>query len=371
MPSLPSIEVSGIHIRRLVVPFRRPLNTRVGQFSEGPFLAIDLDLKGGGNARLLGFTFNRLGLTVVPPLLEALAAFAKGRSISTETIGDFHDACERHLHLLGNEGVCQMARSMFDMLLYDGLARAAGVPLYQLLGGTNAPIPAYNSCGLGLLNADAAAREAVELRDANGGFKHIKMRLGRDAVGDDVAAIESVRAAIGPDIKLSADFNQGLSSRVALDVCRAIDHLGLTWIEEPVVYDDYPTQARLARKLVTPIQIGENWWSWRVGKMAIEMGAADLVMPDILRIGGVTGWKRLAAVAEQNAVPFSSHISPDYSAHLMGVTPTADWLEFMDWGQDVLRDPVLPEAGFVRPSERDGAGLEWDEAALQKCVVDA
>ena len=106
-----------------------------------------------------------------------------------------------------------------------------------------------------------------------------------------------MRSAVGPDVLISCDFNQGLPAANALETCRAIDGLGLAWIEEPVAYDDYDTQARLATKLATPIQVGENWWSWRVGKAAIEMGACDYVMPDLLRIGGVTGWMRLARVA--------------------------------------------------------------------------
>ncbi len=156
------------------------------------------------------------------------------------------------------------------------------------------------------------AREAKELVAEHGGFSHIKLRMGRERADEEVAAYKAVRSAVGPDIVISCDFNQGLPAATALDTCRAIDGLGLAWIEEPVAYDDYDTQARLATKLATPIQIGENWWSWRVGKAAIEMGACDYIMPDLLRIGGVTGWMRLARVAEARAVPFSSHLSPDY-----------------------------------------------------------
>ena len=155
----------------------------------------------------------------------------------------------------------------------------------------------------------------------HGGFTHMKLRMGRNDAAGEVAAYKAVRSAIGPDVLISCDFNQGLASANALETCRAIDGLGLTWIEEPVAYDDYDTQARLATKLGTPISVGENWWSWRVGKAAIEMGACDYVMPDLLRIGGVTGWMRLARVAEARAVPFSSHLSPDYSAHVLAATP--------------------------------------------------
>ena len=140
--------------------------------------------------------------------------------------------------------------------------------------------------------------------------------------------------------------------------------MGLAWIEEPIVYDDYDSQARLATKLATPIQVGENWWSWRVGKAAIEMGACDYVMPDLLRIGGVTGWMRLARVAEARAVPFSSHLSPDYSAHVLAATPTRHWLEFMDWGQDLIVDPLVPVKGFTTPRDTPGTGIEWNEKAI-------
>ncbi len=178
-------------------------------------------------------------------------------------------------------------------------------------------------------------------------------------------------APSGPTSLISCDFNQGLPAATALETCRAIDGLGLAWIEEPVAYDDYDTQARLATKLATPIQIGENWWSWRVGKAAIEMGACDYIMPDLLRIGGVTGWMRLARVAEARAVPFSSHLSPDYSAHVLAATPTKHWLEFMDWGQELIRDPLLPVKGFTTPPDTPGTGIEWNEAAIAGNLVDA
>src|SRR5262245_48552570 len=283
-----TIEITGVRIRRALVRVKRVLNTRVGRFTKGPFGLIDLGLKGGGVGRALGFTFVPIGLKVVPILLEELVAGAKGRQITLADAPAVHDAGQKRLTHMGHEGVAQMALSMFDMALHDGLAREAGVPLYRLLGGTAVPLPTYNSCGLGLMEPQEAAREAKELVAELGGFTHVKLRMGRDDAGGEVNAYNAVRSAIGPDILVSCDFNQGLPSASALETCRAIDGLGLAWIEEPVAYDDYDTQARLATKLATPIQIGENWWNWRVGKAAIEMGACDYVMPDLARIGGIT-----------------------------------------------------------------------------------
>ncbi len=143
------------------------------------------------------------------------------------------------------------------------------------------------------------------------------------------------------------DFNQALPATGAYATCQAIDELGLAWIEEPVSYDDYETQAALTAKLRTPVQIGETWWHWRVAKRALDMRAADYIMPDLLRIGGITGWQRVAHLAAAAGMPMSSHLSPEYSAHALAATPTRHWLEFMDWGQDLQRDPLVPKAGLT------------------------
>jgi mandelate racemase len=365
----PEIEITGMRVRPVRVPLRRTLNTRVGRFTHGPFLLIDLELKGGGVGRVAGFTFIPLGQKIVPILLDELVASVKGRKIGLAEVPQVHDACQRRLSHLGHEGLAQMAISMFDMALHDALAREASLPLYRLLGGSKAPLPTYHSCGLGIAEPLDVAREAREMRQEHGGFTHLKLRLGRERAADDVAAVKAVLSALGPEVTISVDFNQGLPVARALETCRAIDNFGLAWIEEPVAYDDYDTQARLARKLATPLQVGENWWSWRVGKTAIEQGATDYVMPDLLRIGGVTGWLRLARVAEAHSVPFSSHLSPDFSAHVLAATPTKHWLEFMDWGQDLMLDPLLPVAGFTTPPDRPGTGVEWNEPAIARCLI--
>ena len=245
------------------------------------------------------------------------------------------------------------------------------MPLYKLLGGSNAPLPTYHSCGLGIAEPPGRRSRGPEMLVEHGGFTH-EAAHGTRARRGEIAAYKAVRSAIGPDVVISCDFNQGLPSTTALETCRAIDD-GWTspGSRRPVAYDDYDTQARLATKLATPIQVGENWWSWRVGKAAIEMGACDYVMPDLLRIGGVTGWMRLARVAETRAVPFSSHLSPDYSAHVLAATPTRHWLEFMDWGQDLLVDPLVPVKGFTTPraGHRTRVEREGDRALPGQLVL--
>jgi len=176
--------------------------------------------------------------------------------------------------------------------------------------------------------------------------------------------------ALGSDINLMVDFNQGLDFAEALQRCHAIDDLGLAWIEEPIVYDNLDGYARLAADLKTPIQIGENFYGPRDLHKALQRQACDLVMPDFMRIGGVTGWLRAAAICGAAGVPMSTHLYPEVAAHVMRVTETAHWLEWQDWANPILQQPYDVKAGRIHVPNLPGIGLEWNEAAVAAHLVD-
>jgi mandelate racemase len=265
--------------------------------------------------------------------------------------------------LAGYQGLALSAVAGLDMALWDALAKAAGLPLVRLLGGTLEPVPAYNSNGLGLIPPAAAGDEALELL-AEGGFTALKVRVGRDSAVDDIAAVRRVREAVGDQVTLVADYNQGLALGEALERCRALDAEGLAWIEEPLRYDDLDGHARLARDIGTPIMLGENFYGPRAMLEAIRAQACDLVMPDLMRIGGVTGWMQAAAIAYATGIPMSSHLYPEVSGHLMRVTPARQWLEWQDWAHPVLARPFEVRSGELHLPDVPGNGLEWDESAV-------
>jgi mandelate racemase len=158
------------------------------------------------------------------------------------------------------------------------------------------PVKAYNSNGLWLQAPEVVAGEAIALRD-EGGFTALKLRLGRDRPSDDLAAIHAIRAAVGDSVELMADFNQGLHLGEALQRCHMIDDEDLAWIEEPIVYDNLDGYAQLTAEIKTPIQIGENFYGPSDLHTAVQRKACNLVMPDFMRIGGVTGWLKASAIA--------------------------------------------------------------------------
>lgn len=358
------LTIRSVSTRAVEVPFRRPLATRIGAFTKVPYLLIDVLTEEGvtGHSYLFGYRPN--GARLQATVLEEIEAMVKGRPCTPATL---YDELVQGLNLYGPQGIALQAISGFDMAAWDACARAAGLPLAALLGGTPGPVRAYNSNGLGLMEPDAVAAQAVELLE--GGFRAMKIRFGRDHVDGDLAAFEAVRAAIPEDCLLMSDFNQGLSRREALRRLPMLDDLGLVWFEEPIAYDDYDGCRELRETVATPIQLGENFYGPADLQAAVAADAADFVMPDAQRIGGVTGWLRAAAIAHGAQLPVSTHLFPEVSSHLMRVTPGAHWLEYVDWATPFLAEPLQVQDGYAQVTTSPGTGIEWDEDAVRKLTA--
>ncbi|MDH4095546.1 MAG: mandelate racemase [Betaproteobacteria bacterium] len=358
----PQLTLKSVRARPVVVPLKRPVISKVGQFHDWPLILIDLYTHEGIVGHSYLEPYLKQSARYLLPLIEDLAAAARDQPVAP------FDAYRRSigsLHLVGREGMTLIAVSGLDMAAWDALAKAAGKPLAAYLGGTTGPVPAYNSNGLWLTPVGDFAAEAAALV-AEGGFSALKLRLGRDRLADDLAAIAAVRAAVGAEVKLMCDFNQGLSLGDALVRCDALDEQGLYWFEEPIAYDNIPGYAQLARELTTPVQLGENFYGPRMLYQALQAGAADYVMPDMMRIGGVSGWLRAAAIAGAAGIPMSTHLYPEIAAHLMRVTETAHWLEWQDWADPILEEPFALKDGQLWVPDRPGQGIAWNEKAVAK-----
>jgi mandelate racemase len=270
--------------------------------------------------------------------------------------------------LIGTTGIIGMALSGLDVVCWDALSVAAGIPLAEFLGGVRKPIPAYNSNGLGLMAPEACADEAEELLE--GGFRAVKLRLGYPTFAADLAAVRAVRKRLPDHVEIMADYNQALPPADAMTRCLALDQEGLLWIEEPIRHDDYAGCARLAKEVSTPIQIGENFWGPHAMEDALRAHAADLMMPDLCRIGGVTGWLAAASLAANAEMRLSSHLFPEVSVSLLSVTPTSHWLEYVDWASPILAQPFPLIGGTMQAPDRPGTGVSWNSDAVKKYRVE-
>jgi mandelate racemase len=337
------------------------LGTSAAAIREAPLLLLDLETHEGVTGRAYQFCYVPAAAPALVHLLNDALEAIRGEAVAPL---DLWARLAKRYTLIGVQGIVRMCMSLIDTAAWDALARAAGMPLAAYLGAKPRPIRAYNSNGLGLMGTAALADEAEKL--AAGGFRAVKLRLGYATLGEDIAAVHAVKKRLGDSVAVMVDYNQALDLPEAIRRGHALDRENLAWIEEPIRHDDYAGCAKLADEIRTPIQIGENFSLAYEMKKAIDSHACDLVMPDLERIGGVTGWQRAAALAYAAATPMSSHLYPEVSVHLLAATPTAHWLEYVDWLDAIVAEPLSIADGMAQPPQKPGIGFDWDEEKVRR-----
>jgi len=353
--------IRGVKARAVVVPLKRPVKNAFGLIDAGPLVLIDVETDQGVTGRSYIFAYTRLTLKSLVLLIEEIGRDLVGKAIAPF---DLMAAMDAKFRLLGWQGLVGMAVSGLDMAFWDALGQVAGKPVVELLGGSARPIRAYDSYGV----VDPAADERALRHSLELGFRGIKIKGGDGDAANDERVVKGVRALLGPDIALMIDFNQSLDPAEATRRIARLAPYDLTWIEEPVPQENLSGHAKVRATSPTPIQAGENWWFPRGFAEAIAAEASDFIMPDLMKVGGVTGWLAVAAQAEAASIPMSSHLFAEASAHMLAVTPTAHWLELLDFAGAILADPVRIADGTLT-ARGPGLGIGWNEAAVAKYLM--
>jgi mandelate racemase len=354
--------IRSILVRCCQVPIEPPVETASGSVPVAPLVLIDVVTSAGVTGRSYLFTYTPVALKAVQELIGSMAPLLEGQPVAPVQI---QSMLLKRFRLLGTEGLVQMALSGLDMALWDALSKTAGLPLAGFLGAEIGPVRAYASLR-GLASA-AVIGEAERLMSL--GITTFKLRFGAGDPTTDLATLSALRKALGAEIGLMVDYNQTLTVAEAKRRLPAIDELGLIWIEEPTLAGDFPSQAEIRQGLKTPVQAGENWWGPQDAARSIAAHATDLAMPDLMKIGGVTGWQHCAALAISAGLPVSSHLFPEVSAHMLRATANADWLEYLDLAGPILTDPLRIKGGKAIIGARPGNGLEWNERAVARFSV--
>jgi mandelate racemase len=353
--------IRSVKARGVVAPIARPVKNAFGIIEAAPLVLIDVATDQGVTGRAYIFAYARLTLKPLVHLIEEIGRDLTGKPIAPF---DLMAAMDAKFRLLGWQGLVGMAVSGLDMAFWDALGQVAGKPLAELLGGSPRPIRGYDSYGV----VDAVADEKDLRRSLDQGFRGIKIKGGHGDLATDERMVKAVRALIGPDIALMLDFNQSLDTAEASRRIARLAPYDLHWIEEPVAAENLQGHAQVRETSPISIQSGENWWFPRGFAEAIAAGASDFIMPDLMKVGGVTGWLRVAGQAEAASIPMSSHLFAEASSHMLAVTPTAHWLEVLDLCRAILAEPVEIVDGAIT-ARGHGLGLSWNEAAVAKYLV--
>jgi len=352
------MKIARFDIHAVKVPMP-PHRTASGVVTASPLVLLTVHTDAGVQGHSITFTYTEAALRPTADLLRNFEAWVSGKPLAPETVTD---GLLARLRLLGTTGLVGMAIAAVDMALWDALARSQQVPLHRLLGAESRPQPAYG--GVGFDGAEASARAAEAW--ARQGLRGVKAKIGYPTLGEDIAVVRAMRAAVGPDVALMVDYNQSLSPTEAQGRLQALQGEGLAWVEEPVASHDFAALARLADVSATPLQAGENWWGPLEFRQALEAGVRDHFMADVMKVGGVTGWRRVAALAHTWGVPLSSHLWPETSAQLLAASGTAAWLEYIDWWNPILRKPLRLEQGCAVLDDDPGSGIEFDAVAVER-----
>jgi mandelate racemase len=355
------LRIRGLRVRAVRVPMQEPHQTASGVVSESPLVLTDVTTDGGVTGHSIVFTYTSIALAPTATLIQNLETLIAGEPLAPAHV---EQKLSRRFRLLGPQGLVGIALAAIDMALWDALARACDMSLVQLLGGAARPVPAYGAVGY-----DGPVRSAQVAEGwARRGIRGVKAKVGYPTVAEDLEVIRAMRSAVGNDVAIMVDYNQSLTPADAIERLRALDDEGLTWVEEPTLAHDYAGHALVAREARTPIQCGENWWGATDLQHALDAHASDYVMPDVMKIGGVTGWLRAAALAQARGVRVSNHLWPEISAQLLSTTPTAHWLEYADWWNAIVAEPLELKDGMSCVENVRGTGVEWNEGAIARLV---
>lgn len=360
---MPAPILESLSVQTVLVPINPPHRTASGLVEKSPLVLIDLHCSNGLTGHAIVFTYTPAALKATAELVLGLEALIVGQVLAPRAINDFLLAKTR---LIGSQGMVGTVIAGIDMAAWDALARFHETSVCELLGGQPGAVPAY--AGTGYDGEIETARQAEAW--VKKGFKGVKAKIGYPTAAEDLAVIKAMRSAVGPDVELMVDYNQSLHPVDAIRRLQQLDDHGLLWIEEPVLAHDYANTARIKDALNTPIQSGENWWGPADMQLALTADASDFVMPDVMKIGGVTGWMKAVDLAAAAGKQVSSHLWPELSAQLLAVGSTSHQLEYVDWWAEILDEPLLVENGVtVLPDDLRGSGMTWNSDKVDQYRV--
>ncbi len=348
------MHIADLRTHLLTVPYAEPPSTGLG-ISESMDLVVlevesDTGLVGTGMLHPLAGGIR----TIDTCIHEMLRPLVVGEDGSDPT--RLWQRMWASTFIQGRMGITVMAQSAIDIALWDLLGRNEGRPLWQLWGGTDRPIPIYGSGCYRGLGHDGMIEKA--LRFVDDGFTAIKMQVAHLFSHDeDVANVRDMREALGDDIEIMVDVNQGWTADEAIEVGRRIDPYRLTWLEEPVIADDFEGYHRVAAAIDTPVVGGENHFLSYDLRPFYESGDIPILQPDIMR-GGYTGLRQVAADAHPAGIAIAPHLFPEFSAHLNASIPNPSWLEQMGWYDHLWVEPLAVANGLATPPDRPGHGMD-------------
>ena len=370
-------KITSITTQLVPIPLPSPIVARGGtlDFKRVDNLVVHVDtedgIRGSSYVWLPGAGVDETiappaAITVVEHMVHAMADLVVGKSVFqyervwTQMLG--------RTGFLGR-GIVSLAHSGLDMAIWDAMCKLLGQPLFRLLGSHSEQVPFYSNQLLDLWDAPIPKLKEEAARLLELGYTDLKMPGGLhplEADDWDLQRAAAVREVIGPGIGLMVDVGGRWAPDRLVRLASRVDELKLRWFEDPVSLDEPDLLLRIRQYLKSPIGTGENSFDIRQLRTWIERGCLDVVIFEPMRIGGVTGALKLAAICEAHGIPMAPHTYPELAAQLMSAKPAGVIGEYLSWWRPMLEEPIEIVRGKGTPSSRPGIGIHFDKKFLER-----
>ena len=360
-------KVARVAVDLLRVPVERPYQAGGRVVDANWHVLARLDTAGGAQ----GFGY------IVYPRPDLMPAIAQAaRELGEHLVGADVLAPEaaweglaRRGDWVGPGGLLHCALAPLDIALWDAAGRHLGQPVHRLLGGHRARVPVYASDGL-WYNLSPEELAASAARHVAAGFRAVKLRLGKEARAEaEARRVQAVRDAVGPDVSIMVDATESWTPAQARRAGRVLQDAGISWLEDPVHHHDVTGLARLARRLETPVAGGEHLYHLGAFRTLLEARGVDVLIADLARVGGITPWRKVAALAQAHGVPICGHVVPEVHAHLVAAVPNGMLAEYVPRSARILQTMPVPERGELAVPDAPGLGLALDDEAVRQFRV--
>ena len=357
--------IERVEIALIDLPPRVARSDAIQAFTlqETPFIRLH-DAEGAEGTGY-SYTIGTGGSSVIALLRDHLGPRLIGRE--ADAIEAIWQDLFWHTHALAIGPLTSLALAAIDVALWDLRARRLGVPLSRLAGGAKERIPAYDTES-GWLHLETAALVEACSAAAARGFRGVKVKVGKARLREDLSRLEAVRRAIGPDVELMTDANQGFTVAEAIRRAGAFEAAGLdlAWYEEPLPAEDVEGHARVAAATTIPIAVGESLYHPAQFRDYLARGACRIVQVDVARIGGITPWLKVAHMAEAFNVAVCPHYLMELHLPLCCAVPNSAWLEHIPQLDAVTESRIEITDGVALAPDRPGHGIVWDGRAIER-----
>lgn len=354
--------IREVNLYRAVSPLTKPIADSTHTISRIAFYVAEVITESGvkGQGYVLAFHYSPHAMEGA---LRDVRDFVLGNDFQVSETLRFNRLWRQESEYFGMEGINAAAGAALNIAFWDAWCRHLDAPVWKVLGSNGKKIPVYGSGGWISYSDEELLEEVLDYKSR--GFTAVKIKVGSGSLERDLHRLKKCREALGPSVRIMMDANQGLSVGEAITLARQAMDIGITWFEEPVPNTDFDGYALLRQKCGIALAMGEREYSTEALKALISRNALDLWQPDIVRLGGVEGWRDSAALACAHHLPVLPHYYKDYDVPLLCTISSPFGAESFDWIDPIIDNTMVIENGYALPREGSGFGFCFKESALE------